>query len=98
MKDYYKHNKPLLFLAVVNSFTNVNSKVFLDEWEYDSMKEIEQAYSKEIKIAKDMIVRSKKYNQLGINEKAEIASFITEYLYNQRLEEKDKGIEFRYLI
>ena len=98
MNNYYKKHKPLLYLAVANAFINTSSYTILEDWQYDCMQDIEEAYSSEIWMAKDIINSSENYNRLPLNEKAELATWITEYLYNQKLEEKDKGIKYRYLV
>ena len=98
MKNYYKKHKPLLYLAVANAFINTSSYTILEDWQYECVQDIENAYSSEIWAAKDIINGSPNYRDLPMNEKAELATWITEYLYNQKLEEKNEGIKYRYLV
>ena len=98
MKNYYKKHKPLLYLAVANAFINTSSYTILEDWQYECVQDIENAYSSEIWAAKDIINRSPNYRNLPINEKAELATWITEYLYSQKLEENNTEIKYRYLV
>ena len=98
MNNYYEDNKYVLFFAVSRAFTNEIIGRGIQKWELEHVENILIAYDKEIKTAKKLIEQNERYRELPIDEKIELATWIVEYLYNQKEEEQDKKVVFRYLV
>lgn len=97
-KNYYENNKFLLFFAVSKAFSKENIGRNIQDWEIEHIEAISKAYESEIKTAKQLIEQDKYYDELEIHKKIELATWIVEYLYEEKEEGKDKEVKFRVLV
>ena len=98
MEKYYQRNNYLLFLAVSSAFTSEIIGRGIQNWEIEHLQNIKKAYINEIKMAKELIEESPYYRELEIEEKIELATCIVQRLYDEKEEEIEDKVLFRYLV